>query len=124
MTKPTDHEGAAELLSDWRGAERDTVAAKSALEVARLALKAAESAEAAVLETEVAVKASAEAAERAKAAAERAKRAASEAAQAAQLLAVTASGDLARAKQTKVDEATARDRFQEAQDRGFEPKPG
>jgi hypothetical protein len=90
--KDADHHSAAELLGDWRAAER-------------------------------AVKAALDAAERAKIAAERAKRAATQAAEAAELLATTAEGDKARANHAVVDaesaETVARDRFHEAEGKGF-----
>jgi hypothetical protein len=121
--RDAEHGIAAELLGDWRSAERDTVAAKSALAVARLALKAAYSAEAAVRDAEEAVQASMGAAIRARDAADRAKKAASQAAEAAQLAAITAKGDLVRAKQavgqSEADEAKARGRFGKAQKKGF-----
>lgn len=124
--KDADHHSAADLLGDWRAAERDTVAAKSAASVAALSLEAASAAGEAAHEAELAVKAALDAAERAKIAAERAKSAASQAAEAAQLLATSAEGDKARANHAVVDaesaETVARDRFHEAEEKGFPKK--
>jgi hypothetical protein len=121
--KDADHHSAADLLGDWRAAERDTAAAKSAASVADLALQAASEAGEAALETEAAVKAALEAVERAKIAADRAKRAAAQAAEAALLLTTTAEGDKTRANHAVVDaesaEEVARDRFHEAEGQGF-----
>ena len=99
MTKEGDagHHSASELLGDWRAAERDTAAARSAASVAALALEAAAAAEEAAEETEVAIRTALEAVERAKAAADHAKEAASHAAEAAQLLSATAEVDKVRA---------------------------
>jgi hypothetical protein len=93
------HESAAELLGDWRAAERDTVAAKTAASVATLAVAAALAADEAVLEAESAARAAMDAATRAKSAAEHAKNAASHASEAAQIASTTAEGDKARADQ-------------------------
>jgi hypothetical protein len=118
-----EHGAAAELLGNWRAAERDTFAARSAVEVAKLALIAAKAAEEAAIETEAAAKASAEAVERAMQAASRAKRAAQEAAEAARILNAGAQGDKARANHVleaaESTEQGARDQFHHAQDRGF-----
>ena len=70
------HDSAAELLGDWRAAERDTAAARTAVSVASLAVAAASAAEAAAAEAESAASAAMDAATRAKSAAEHAKRAA------------------------------------------------
>ena len=51
MPKDRPEPNAAELLGDWRAAERDAVAAKVAQTVAELALKAASAAEEAAKET-------------------------------------------------------------------------
>jgi len=121
--KDADHHSAAELLGDWRAAERDTAAAKSAASVAALALRAASAAGEAALEAEAAVKAALDAAERAQIAADRAKHAATQAAEAAHLLATSAESDQARANHAVVEaesaETDARDRFHEAEGRGF-----
>jgi hypothetical protein len=74
------HDSAAELLGDWRAAERDTVAARTAASVAALAVAAASAAEEAALEADSAARAAMDAATRAKGAAEHAKRAAAHAA--------------------------------------------
>ena len=117
------HHSAAERLGDWRAAERDAAAAKTAASIAALALKTASAAAEAALETETAVAAAVEAAERAKAAAERARSAASQTAEAARLLAATATGDKAAANHvvevTTDEEAAARDRFHVAENEAF-----
>lgn len=121
--RDADHHSAAELLGDWRAAERDTAAAKSAASMAALALRAASAAREAATETEAAVEAALAAAERAKIAAERARTAATEAAEAALLLATRAEADETRANDAVVDaesaETVARDRFHEAEGKGF-----
>ena len=118
-----DHESAAELLADWRSAERDNVAAHSAAAVAKLALEAASAAEEAASEVETAANAALEAVERARAAAGRARAAALRAAEAAQMAVATAEGDAARATQTIEEseraETEARERFHDAEQQGF-----
>lgn len=120
------HGSAAELLADWRSAERDTVAAGQSSQVAVLALAAATAAEEAAEEVEAAASAAVEAVERARAAADKARKAAARASEAAQLAYATAEGDTARAghavdKAAKV-EVEARDRFHEAEEKGFPKK--
>jgi hypothetical protein len=120
------HGSAAELLADWRSAKRDTVAAGQTSQVAILALAAATAAEEAAEAVEAAASAAVEAVERARAAADRARKAAARAAEAAQLAYATAEGDTARAghamdKAEKV-EVEARDRFHEAEEKGFPKK--
>jgi hypothetical protein len=109
---------AAKLLSDWRAAERDSVAARASADVAGLASDAAERAARSALET-------AEAAKLALEAATRAERAARETAEAARLLATTSAEDRDAAgvevTRTAAVEAAARDAFHEAQDAGFPP---
>jgi hypothetical protein len=118
-----EHGQAAELLSKWRAAGRDTVAAQSAAEVAGLALAAARAAEEAAVETEGAAQSAAEAVERALNAAAKAKKAAAAAARAAHILIAGAEGDKVRANhdvdvaQTAEDEAGKE--FKQARDRGF-----
>lgn len=117
------HDSAAELLSQWRSAERDTIAAKAAAEVATLAVSAAESAEEAASQAEAAAQVAMDAAVRARAAAEQAKSAASHVSEGSQTTTTTAEGQQARAEQD-VDEAeqaeiAARDRFHGAQAEGF-----
>jgi hypothetical protein len=111
---------AARLLSDWRAAERDAVAAKASADVASLAAGAAETAARAALET-------AEAAKLALEAATRAERAARETAEAARILSTTAARDkveaAAQVEQTDAAEMAARDAFQVAQDAGFPKQP-
>ena len=112
---------AARLLSDWRAAERDSVAARASADVANLASDAAERAARAAQET-------AEAAKLALEAATRAERAARETAEAARVLAAAS----AEEKVVAGDEVTrmaaaedaARDAFHEAQEAGFPPGGG
>lgn len=118
-----DHQSAADLLGDWRAAERDTAAAKVAQTVAELALAAAAAAEEAAKETEVAALAALDASKSAQSAADRAKRAATQAAEAASILTAGAIGDKARANHALDDaesaEGRARERFHDAEQRGF-----
>ena len=118
------HGVAAELLGDWRAAERDTVAAEAAATVAALTVAAGAAAEEAAMEAEAAARAAMDAALRAKDAAARAKSAAAHAAEAAQMAAVNAEGDKARADQAVTVAAhvedEARDRFHEAEAKGFD----
>lgn len=118
-----DHHSAAELLGDWRAAERDTAGARSAASVAALALKAASAAEVVAAETETAVKAALAAAAQAKAAADLAKKAATQAAEAAQLLKATAAVDEVRAnhavEEAEDAEAATRGRYHDAASDGF-----
>jgi hypothetical protein len=122
----TTHGSAADLLADWRSAERDTVAAGLSSQVAVLALAAATAAEEAAEEVEAAASAAVEAVERARAAADRARKAASRAAEAAQLAFAAAEGDTARAghavDKAEQVEVEARDRFHEAEGKGFPKK--
>ena len=121
--RPEKHESASELLADWRSAERDTIAARTASRIATLALAAAEAAEEAANAVEAAASSVAEAVEHARAAASRARRAAAEAAEAAQLAFASAEGDEVRATvdvhKAEVSEAAARDAFHKAEDQGF-----
>ena len=118
------HKSAADLLADWRAAERDTVAAGSSAKVATLALQAATAAEEAAAEVEAAASAAAEAVERARSAALKARKAAGQAAEAAHLAIATAEGDKVRANHdletAEEAETAARDRFHEAQDKDFD----
>jgi hypothetical protein len=122
-----DPASAAELLGDWRAAERDTVAAHAAASVAAQAAVAAAAAQEAADQTEVAAQAAMEAANRAREAANRAKQAAAHAAEAAQTGASAAAGDERQADRTVIDaekaEADARTRYRTAQEGGF-PKSG
>lgn len=123
MTENPKHRSAADLLADWRAADRDAVAARDAAKVASLALAASASAEEAAAEVEVAVEAALEAVERARAAAGRAREAATQAAEAATIALSTAEGDKVRAdiqvRATEEAETAAKDRFHEAQAEGF-----
>lgn len=118
-----EHGTAAELLGDWRAAERDSVAAAVAASVAALTVAAAAAAEEAAAEAESAASSAMDAATRATIAAEHAKLAAAHAAQAAHLAASAALGDKARADQAVETagraEDHARDEFHDAQDEGF-----
>jgi len=121
-----EQDSAAELLGDWRAAERDTVAATMAASIATLTLAAAAAAEEAAAEAESAANAAMDAATRAKGAADHAKKAAAHAAEAAQMASTAALGDKVRADQS-VDTAEraqgdARDRFHEAEGKGFPRK--
>jgi hypothetical protein len=115
-TKPLQKRSAANLLGDWRAAERDSVAARDSAEVATLAATAADTAARAAEET-------AEAARLALEAATRAERAARETADAARILSRTATADKAGADEAvaraEAAEAHARDAFRTAQDAGF-----
>jgi flagellar motor protein MotB len=119
----TEHHPAAELLGDWRAAERDAAAAKAAAAVAGLALNAASAAEEAALEAEAAADAALAAATSAKVASDRARKAATQAAQAAQLLRTTAEGDKIQAnhavEETEDAEAAARAAYRDAATEGF-----
>jgi hypothetical protein len=114
-------DSAAELLGDWRAAERDTVAARTAASVASLAAAAALAAEEAALEADSAARDAMDAVTRAKDAAGHAKRAAAQAAEAGQIAAATSEGDKARGDQAvgTAEREAARDRFHEAQQEGF-----
>ncbi len=111
---------AADLLSTWRGAERDHVAATEAAEVAQLATEAARRAATVARETADAAKLSLDAAERAE-------RAARETADAADMLTAAMTREQRAADQAVSDaadaETVAKDAFHDAQERGF-PKPG
>lgn len=121
-----EHHSGSDLLGDWRAAQRDTAAARTAASVAALAVAAAAGAEEAAQDTEAAAGAATEAAARAKLAAERAKKAAGQAAGAALLTTVTTEGDQARADQaiSKAEKAEteARERFQANEKKGYPKK--
>lgn len=121
--KDPQHHSAAELLDDWRAAERDTAAAKAAASIAARALESARAAEQAAVETEVAANAAQEAAEHAKEAANRAKQAATHAAEAARLLSKTAEANKVEANHVVDDaagaETAAHDRYHDAASQGF-----
>ena len=117
------HGRAAELLSTWRAAERDTAGARLAESVAAAAVEAAVEAESAAAKAESAAAAAIEAADQAKAAAVLARDAARRAAEGAATAETRAEDDEARAGQKVADaeqaERDARDRFHEAESRGF-----
>jgi hypothetical protein len=105
-------EMAAERLAQWRGAERDTAAARGVLSMADLALLAADSAMEAALAVEEAARLAVEAADRARLAAQQARKAARGAASISQDAFATAEGDKARAQQSlaRAEEAEERAR--------------
>ena len=111
---------AAELLANWRAAERDHAAAIESAGVAGLAAEAAQRAARAAHETAEAARLSLEAAQRAQDAAR-------ETAAAAQVLSATASEEQSLADTAVGEAATAeidaRDAFQEAQRQGFPKEP-
>ena len=117
----TKNETDAELLSEWRAAGRDRIAAGSAAKIAGLALQAATAAEEAATEVEAAANAAAEAVERARGAALQARKAAGQASEAAQLALAAAEGDKVRSthdlEKAENAEQVAADRFHEAQDK-------
>jgi hypothetical protein len=112
-------QSAAELLGDWRAAERDLAAARTNADTASLAEKAAHQAEVAAQETSDAARLSQVAAARAADAAQRT-------AEAARMTATAAAGDRAHANTDLNDairaESEAGDRFRDAQRLGF-PQP-
>ena len=112
---------AAELLSNWRAAERDHAAAIESAGVAGLAAEAAQRAAKAANET-------AEAARLSLQAAQRAEHAARETAEAAEVLSATATEEQSLADNAVSDAATAetdaKGAFQDAQRQGFPKEPG
>ena len=118
-----EHISPSDLLSDWRAAERDTVASRTASKVAQLALAAATAAEEAALEVDAAATAAVEAIERARSAATQARKAATQAAEAAQLAFATAEGAVIRAdaveERAHVAEDAARERYQQTETKRF-----
>ena len=107
---------AAELLGDWRAAERDAVAARDTAGVAELAASAAEEARVAATETSEAARLSSEAATRAQQSARRTS-------DAAEITAQAAKGDLTNAREALrvagEAETAAADRYHEAEREGF-----
>jgi hypothetical protein len=107
---------AAALLSTWRAAERDRVAAEESASVASLAAVAATEAASAAIETAEAAKLSLEASQRAEHAARRT-------AEAAEVAARTASRESNAADQSVIErraaEDVARERFHAGQREGF-----
>ena len=110
---------AAELLSNWRAAERDRVAAEETLQVASVAALAAAEAATAAQETSDAARLTMEAAQKAELAARRTS-------EAADLLSKSARADKGAAttglENSQRAEDEARGRYHDAQERGF-PKP-
>jgi hypothetical protein len=121
--KGPDQQSAAELLGEWRAAERDTAAAQAAKAIAEQALAAAHAAEEAAKETETAALAALDASKSAQTAAASAKQAATLAAEAASVLTAVVEGDKARANHAVDDaeaaEGQARERFHDAERKGF-----
>ena len=107
---------AADLLSKWRAAERDRVAAEDSAGVASLAKAAADEAALAATETAEAARLSLEAAQRAELAARRTSEAASLASRTASRESQSADAALVDARSA---EDSARTAFHDAQDRGF-----
>jgi hypothetical protein len=111
---------AAELLGNWRGAERDVAAARTKSDTASLASKAAQQAQAAAQETS-------DAAQLSQVAAQRAADAANRTAEAAAATAVAAASDEANASAafdaSMLAETDAGDRFRDAQRLGFPHPP-
>jgi len=111
---------AAELLGDWRAAERDLAAAKETSTTAELAAAAAEEALVAAKETSDAAHLSSEASARAEQSAKRT-------AKAAEMTAVAASQDKGEAadalERAAEAESAAGDRFRDAQRKGFDQEP-
>ena len=107
---------AAELLGDWRAAERDLVAAQDAADVATAAAAAAQEAVVAARETGEAARLGAEAAHRAEESARRT-------AEAAEVTARAAKREQASAEETLLGstqaEKTAGEAYREAQRQGF-----
>jgi predicted RecA/RadA family phage recombinase len=96
--QPLD-ESAADLLTDWRLAERDVSAARAGQVLAVSVLAAAEAAEEAAQAAELAAEGVVEAALHARAAAERARKAARRSLEETQIHTATAQGEKARADQ-------------------------
>ena len=112
---------AAELLANWRAAERDHAAAIESAGVAGLAAEAAKRATKAAHETAEAARLSLEAAQRAE-------HAARETAEAAAVLSATAVEEQSLAdnavSEAQTAETDAKDAFQNAQRQGFPKEPG
>jgi hypothetical protein len=117
-------QAAADLLTDWRVAERGLHEAKVAQVQARAVVAAAEATEEAAGAAQMAAAAALEAALAARAAANRAGKAADHASEESQIQTSTAQGDVARANQA-VDvaakaEAVAHERFRRSQNGGMD----
>jgi len=107
---------AAELLSNWRAAERDRIAAEETASVATLAAQAANVAATAAEETAAAARLSLEAAQRAEHAALRTSEAAELASKTARRDSTAADAAL---ESSRAAEDEAKTRFQSGQSRGF-----
>ena len=114
---------AAELLADWRVAERIGNTARSAAEAAGLAVESADSAKSAASSAQDAVASAAKAVNRAKEASDLASVAAAQASEAAQQVYADAKEDVERTteilREADALEADAGDSFREAQKREF-----
>jgi hypothetical protein len=112
---------AAELLSNWRAAERDHAAAIETAGVAGIAAEAAQRAARAARETAEAARLSLEASQRAA-------HAARETAEAAEVLSSTTAQEQSLAdtalSEAKTAETDAKEAFRDAQRRGFPKQPG
>ena len=118
---------AADLLGDWRAAERDTVAATAALSVAELALAAALATKQSAAETDRSAQAAVALAKEAQQAAEQAAAATTQASETAIMLAAKAGDEQIQAAAAlaaaTAAEDLARDRFHEAEKKGFPKEP-
>jgi hypothetical protein len=116
--QPDAGESVSELLAGWRGAQRDSIAARNAAEVARRAMKAAVEADEAATEAQEAAHLAVMAADKATEAARKAKRAAIQVLEDGRLLLASAQGDVARAeievRDADAAEKRAHRRFNEA----------
>jgi protein-disulfide isomerase-like protein with CxxC motif len=123
MAKDERRNSAADLLSEWRAAERSAMKAKDSTEDTAEVVRAAAAAEKAAAESEEAVDASLDAVDRAKEAAGQAAEAADRAAEVARTAREIATEKQAKAGEaaaaTEAAEAEARERFRVAQASGF-----
>jgi hypothetical protein len=114
---------AADLLADWRTAERLGDTARSAAESAGLAVEAADAAKLAAAASQEAVSGAAQAVDRAKEASDLASIAAGQASEAAQQVYADAQDDVERTgeavREADAIEADAADAFREGQRHGF-----
>lgn len=114
------HKSVAELLGDWRAAERDAVHARSTHEAAGVAVNAASSAAKAASEAEDAAVATMEAAIRAQESAVKAKASSTQVADSARLMSTSTAADLARAEAEVVKAVQAEQDAQWRYKSGFE----
>ena len=127
MDPQAKNRSAKELLADWRAADREGQAARTAAEVAALTVESADAAKAAAAEAESAVRSAAAAVERAKDASDLAKDAAGHASQAAQMIYAAAQKDEDRTaegvREAETEERRAAGAFHDAQAEGFPKGP-